>query len=528
MNIRDLQEFQYTYGDPRQYLYNYMLGNFANISSVVKQKPFESRHACIFRCNLETGKRVVSMPKTLPKAMSKLTTPLILIPFLLQNKWRCRSKSLGKHLIFLLYNRNTNEVMRVDIKKYHLEGYNQKLFVKRVEEDLFPQMFGKDISLAEELDIPVGFLTKHGLGSARDGFPIYLLCFLQAYNAHPELKIPQVVTKVKAMATKQVSEVWNKYLRYRQDVEEDVCKVGMQEIPETGRCVKPLSQTLKRAMIEKPLKQCAEGKVNHPLTGECMTEEKIKDVDIMMDKVVQAKIKHQTVFTHVDSDISLVYKVMTRMLSNYPHAMFLFPRDMKLKDVKKKDYSFVWKPSKTGEFSLGIPSEFWDLWNEGIRDPKIQFIITFVGLTSKGTPPGHHANVLIYDKATNEMERFDGLGPDIHPLYAIKRFDNTIQELFKGNFKEVKYFAPIDYCPKMPVFQMQEIDDIPGKDLRGNCAVWRMWYVHVRMANPHLTRKELVLYAMRKLQKTGGLYKFIKSYQKWIMDEYRRAKKESK
>lgn len=523
MNTSDLEEFQYTYGDPRQHFYNYILSNYPNISSVVKQKPFESRHVCRFKCNHETAKRVVIMPKSLPKSMSKVSTPLVLIPFMLQNKFRCRVRSLGRHLIFLLYNKNTKEVMRVDTKKYHLEGYNQKLFVKRVEEDLFPTIFGEGIALAEDLDIPMSFVQKHGLGSARNGFPIYLLSFLQVYSSSPNLKITQAIAKVKKLTTKQVEDIWNKYLKYRHNIEEIVCKTGLIEIPETGRCANPLSQALKKSMLEKPLKQCKEGKINHPLTGECMLPSKVKDVDIMLDKAMQAKINFETVFTHLDS-ASLVYKVLTRILSNYPHARFVFPEHKKLKDVVKKDYSLTWKPSKSAEMVLGIPSQFWRIWNDAMRDPKIQFIITFVSLTSKGTPPGHHANVLIYDKATNEMERFDGLGPDIHPLYNIKKFDSEIKELFKEKFKEVKYFVPLDYCPKMPVFQMQEIDEIPGKDTRGNCAVWRMWYVHVRMANPHLTRKELVLFAMKKLQKTGGLYKFIKSYQKWIMDEYKKVK----
>lgn len=78
------------------------------------------------------------------------------------------------------------------------------------------------------------------------------------------------------------------------------------------------------------------------------------------------------------------------------------------------------------------------------------------------------------------------------------------------------YFQPDDYCPLIPIFQSKELDEIPGRDVRGNCAVWRLWYVNVRLANPYLERKELIELAVAKLKNMGNLYKFIKSYQKYI------------
>ena len=61
------------------------------------------------------------------------------------------------------------------------------------------------------------------------------------------------------------------------------------------------------------------------------------------------------------------------------------------------------------------------------------------------------------------------------------------------------------------------MDEISGSDIRGNCAVWRLWYIDTRLGNPHLTRNEVVKYAQNKLDSLGSLYKYIKSYQLHIM-----------
>ena len=75
---------------------------------------------------------------------------------------------------------------------------------------------------------------------------------------------------------------------------------------------------------------------------------------------------------------------------------------------------------------------------------------------------------------------------------------------------------------------MKEINDIPGKDVRGNCAVWRIWYVHTRLANPHINRKDLILMASRKLENIGSFYKFIKSYQLYLLSAMKNKKQSKK
>jgi hypothetical protein len=218
---------------------------------------------------------------------------------------------------------------------------------------------------------------------------------------------------------------------------------------------------------------------------------------------------------HFDSGINIILTTMQFVMSKHPHAYWLYPRDIPVHKLRIKDTRIIWKAStKTIQF----PKKYWENWETVMNDPSIRFIVIAVRLISE--EDGRHANVLIYDKNTKELERFDGLGKDIAETYHIDDFDNQIEKKFVETDRSIKYFRPVDYCPaKIPVFQSKELDEIPGVDLRGNCAVWRLWYIDVRLSNPHLSRKQLVDLASRKLREdAGSLHKFIKMYQKYIFD----------
>jgi hypothetical protein len=206
-------------------------------------------------------------------------------------------------------------------------------------------------------------------------------------------------------------------------------------------------------------------------------------------------------------------------MTQFPHTYFIHPRTS---DTKKGDYTIQWKfHEESKDFKLHVPTSYWKLWEHPMTTPRIRFIISYITLVSN--LGGIHANVYIYDKTTNELERFDGLGRSISATYHIESFDQHMRPLFDQQVgslfkKPVKYLTPLDYCPNYRIFQTKETDDIPGKDRKGNCAVWRAWYIHLRFSNPHLKRKELVLLAAKKLQTIGSPYKFIKAYHAFVMN----------
>jgi hypothetical protein len=414
----------------------------------------------------------------------------------------------------------THEIDRIDIRKYHINGFSLKLFIKKLNEEFMTKIVlphDPAVTIAPEIDVPLAFMKKHKIEKAHDAYPRFMIAYLHQRLEHPTKTSEEVVKAVGKLSPKTVIDYWNSYIAFRHHTDANKCKEGMTENPETGRCLRPLSKTFIKNMMDKPHKPCENDKVHNALTGKCVHPDKLVDVNILLDEILNIKkTNDKDIMPNVDS-ISI--GAMNFILRNFPYAHFIYPRDKSARP-SKKDFSIHWQYNDTTKtFDHNIPPRFWEMWQEPMSNPAIRFIIAFVSL--KSTIGGVHANVYIYDKNTNEVERFDGLGRDISVSYNITELDNIMREAFAQQTnlfpKPVKYYTPLDFCPKMPVFQSKELDDIPGKDLRGNCAVWRLWYVHVRLANPHLKRKQLVLLASKKLEQTGSLYKFIKSYQRYLL-----------
>jgi hypothetical protein len=165
-----------------------------------------------------------------------------------------------------------------------------------------------------------------------------------------------------------------------------------------------------------------------------------------------------------------------------------------------------------------VPAKYWVAWQKGMNDPKARFLISLLSLTEMDG--GVHANVLIYDKDSHEIERFDSIGPSVHANYNTEALDAKLRELFESQRGKIlpadyKYIRPHDFCP-VELFQYKEMDEISVEDTRGNCAVWRAWYIDIRLANPNVLRQHLVKIALQKLDDFGSLATFIKSYQAHI------------
>jgi hypothetical protein len=59
----------------------------------------------------------------------------------------------------------------------------------------------------------------------------------------------------------------------------------------------------------------------------------------------------------------------------------------------------------------------------------------------------------------------------------------------------------------------------------GNCAVWAMWYMDLRLANPLIPQDILIKKAWKELMKEGAFKLFINGYHNYLL---RIAKKQIK
>lgn len=529
MNIKKLEEFQYILGDCRTHFFKYLLTlpNFVSYydSQADKENSFNQDAIFSFVCNPVEQKRMIKPP--VKKYLEQFTTvmkngPITLIPLIIKNKLNCKKRNGARHMNIIMYNKLTHEVERIDLRKYHINGFSLKLYVKHLVDGIIPKYINKideEAVLTTDLDVPLQFVSKIKAATARDAFPVFLLTYLHMRSQYPGLPSEEVTKKVMKASIKTIQEHWESYVEFRLQ-QRLSCMEGMIENPESRKCLKPLSKTLAASIADKPVHDCKDGYKYHPLIGRCVKREKYVDVDILMDDAMSSQYNLVDNLTHVDRKVETTIGIFNYLIKKYHHVTFLYRKDIPLEKLKKAHTRINWEYNDdTRKFDLSFPERFWEMWSEAQYDPSIRFIIVLLHLRSKGN--GLHANVLIYDKSTNEIERFDGLGPDVNPLYKVTKFDKTFQKLLKERVdifpSRVTYLTPLDYCPRMPVFQSKELDELPGKDMSGNCAVWRLWYVDVRLANPHLNRKDLVKLASKKLENTGSLYKFIKMYQSYLL-----------
>lgn len=524
INVKQLEEFQFLYGDPRPYFHDYLM-SLPNIACYSPTQKHEGK-TFKFTCDKETSKRKLAPPsekalKILEDNIAKGQDPMIVVPIVLKNKFPCKYKNGARHSNVIMYNRFTHEVERLDIKRYHIDGYSMKILVKKLEEDFMEKIVSmhdqhKSLTLIIDVDVPIAFIQKHGFASARDAYPVFLLAYVNMRSKHPKVKSEKLVEKVMKMSTEQLQTIWQHYVSFR-SVQASKCADGFIDNPESGKCMRPLSSSFNKVVMEKPPRPCKNGLEYNALLEKCVSTRKNVEINVLLSEVVPYASSH-TGLPHVDSK---AWEAMNLIMSKFPHAYFIYPRDNS--KFKKKFYSIKWTYNEeTKGWDLKIPTNYWDMWQVPMTNPSMRYIISYITLISN--LGGVHANVFIYDKNTNEVERFDGLGRDISGTYKATQFDEQMKPLFADQTgklfkKPVKYLTPLDYCPKFRIFQSKELDDIPGKDLRGNCAVWRLWYIHIRLANPHLKRKELVHLAAKKLQQTGSLYKFIKSYHAYIINQ---------
>jgi hypothetical protein len=510
------EEFTYSYGDPRTHFLEYLLSmpnsNYTLGTIPTKAAPNYFKYTCN-----SDHKRCFVPPKNLKKVLQKLTNPakpLVIFPVLNINRLLCKQGNRSKHLTLVIYNTITSEVERIDLRKYHVDGFTVKRFVNLLKDSFITEYIPDELAtLNYDLDVPETFVRKHKFKTDSDAYPLFVMAYLHILNEDPSLERDSVMREVKKLSSKSIKEIWKTYTEYRLKREVVLCDDTKRYFPETNRCLK--IKSMEPLLLVEPTAVCKKKLVPHPLTNKCVKPESIKDVDIL-DKLLIPKGKDAAAINV--SNTAVIFKAMNYIIGLHKNVRYVHAPNAKT----KQDSSITW--NYDGErFNLTYPDNIWSVWDTYMADSSVKFLIILISTASFYTEKknqGRHANLLIYDKDTNEMERFDSLGYHISPHYHMSELDALLVPDFNQHTPTpIKYFTPLDYCPKVPIFQILELSNIPSEnDTGGNCAVWRLWYIHVKLSNPHLNRKELIELANAKLQKgKSTAHNFIKAYQRFIL-----------
>jgi len=162
---------------------------------------------------------------------------------------------------------------------------------------------------------------------------------------------------------------------------------------------------------------------------------------------------------------------------------------------------------------VNVPIGYWDSVK---RCKGKRFLLMPIGI---GPDKIDHSNILIYDSNTKTMERFEphGFGTKMYTTQESNNIDKTIIGAFKkhmGNTFIKNYYNPLDFCPRISFQNLQSYEKSKMKgDPGGFCAAWSYWYANLRLANPDMTRKDVINKAISELNKSDYTYtEFIRSY----------------
>lgn len=140
---------------------------------------------------------------------------------------------------------------------------------------------------------------------------------------------------------------------------------------------------------------------------------------------------------------------------------------------------------------------------KSLNNKKIRFVL--FKLTLVASTQGTHANIILFDKKTGMMDRFDPYGGI--PYLDSGRMDEIFEKKFKKmlgwylkkNNLKFKYISPKDFVG------FQIISDDSNKRVKklgdpfGYCLAWTYWYIEMRINNPSMHPKDLIQQSLGKL-----------------------------
>lgn len=146
---------------------------------------------------------------------------------------------------------------------------------------------------------------------------------------------------------------------------------------------------------------------------------------------------------------------------------------------------------------VGFDSQFIHCYN----DKNIRLIVIYLSLKQKydcGNALNEkkltgHANILIYDKKTKTLERFDPHGAETYDAqwYQQDKLDDVVPRFISALALVSHYYKPIDYCP-ISIQRLQQSDI-------GYCTIWAVYYVRLRISNPDAPRDIIIQNAINAL-----------------------------
>ncbi|VVU95179.1 Ankyrin repeats (3 copies) [seawater metagenome] len=161
------------------------------------------------------------------------------------------------------------------------------------------------------------------------------------------------------------------------------------------------------------------------------------------------------------------------------------------------------------------PTNFDEIIDHLLKQKSIKYIIIPIGIELSN---GSHANILIWDKEKNQVERFEPNGKNYPYLlnYNGQLLDKLIENKLTCFDKNLSYMTPNSYLPSISFQQFEIKEDVSCSkigDPNGFCAIWCNWWVFMRLKYINISSEKLVIKLLKKIREDNLSFKnLIRNY----------------
>jgi len=446
------------------------------------------------------------------KKMQDPSIKYIIFPLLIIKKDNvCGKKGdRKKHIVYLLLNKSRNIVEILDdcYGDIHTSFEMNELIQNAVDDmavpifaemgydkvtfSIFPKFLEQKYKTLHDILLSAGYPADYG-----NIYRLFLVNYIKYRVKNPLEKLTPSVTKALSLKSQSLLET---YKRYRVVSEEytkthlscnDILEVRNLE---TRNCVKADGDSGKSAQnIDTP----------------CVANEYFTGKDCVRIKQYFMEKKGE-----LEDHIFLHSSELIRFLINrHPHCA-LMPQN----GFGNNDNKFIWEYNpKKRKWFLTPPVGLNEFVDKSMSNEKIRLIVFLIWIKNTKEGGQSHANAIIIDKKARTLERYEPNAPHFSKnLGNNERLDKAVCAYFsKYKFADCVY--AVNTCP-MSLHKMEWIElDLNIKTHGGNCGLWTMWYMNLRMTYPNVPRDELFKYAIQEIKKIGSFKHFINGFHVWLL-----------
>lgn len=476
--------------------------------------------------NSELGKRIITAPFTSIDLAPFKNTPVIAFLVKLNDKVTCKkAQPNGSHAGVALYFRDSRQLFYADLLRYNMDGYKAALVQRKLKAFFMPMINAQiaDKEKGKVVDLRVNkvskniikFLTDHGLSAnasekPSSWFPLATALLIHTMVQQPSKRMMDIRLQLESSDnTHTLTMLKNRLQTFAADYYEKrnaKCGAGKIINLETNRCLGIESERGRN--ILGIMKDCGANKIRNPATKRCINEKIGTKFNLIRDTEAS-----QSFITNRDFENNTTGK-FTNMMHYHNYLMRVFPSCIIYDSLLK------WKASKQSFMPHSNLIKFLD---QNINHGNMRFVVFAIQLTSSGED-SFHANRVIYDRKTKETEIFEPHGTDLNDdkYHQLNMYAQIAKLMEPYNSKII---TPDMYCPRsIPFFQSIETDQNHMYAEKGHCAVWATWYLQTRIANPNMTRAQVVKYAYNSIQDLQSFRNYIIEIQRYMAKKIRQEK----